>query len=96
MLPPRAISIRSAFGESLFVTPAPDFALSVLELPEPGGPVEVIDGGPQILLCTGGSVRVGGLTLGAGQAVFIRAGCPAVVEGIGGQNATVYRAAVGR
>jgi mannose-6-phosphate isomerase len=93
---PRAISIRSATGESLFVTPAPDFALSMLDRVESGRAVEVIEAGPQILLCTGGSVQVGGLSLGAGQAVFVRAGCPAVVEGIGGQDATVYRAAVGR
>jgi mannose-6-phosphate isomerase len=93
---PQAISIRSASGDSLFVTPAPDFALSVLELAGSGGSVEAIDAGPQILLCTSGAVRVGGLSLGAGQAVFVRAGCPAVVEGIGGENATVYRAAVGR
>jgi mannose-6-phosphate isomerase len=92
---PQAISIRSANAELRFVTPAPDFALSILTLAEAGRPVEVIDAGPQILLCGSGSVRVGGLALGAGQAVFVRAGCPAIVEGISGQDATVYRAAVG-
>jgi mannose-6-phosphate isomerase len=82
-------SLRQKGGERVYPTPAPEFRLSVITV---GGPVELANRGPELLLCMAGKVTVPGTTLRAGQAVFVAAGEPPVtLDGAG----TVYRATVG-
>ncbi|MEP6599022.1 MAG: mannose-6-phosphate isomerase, class I [Actinomycetota bacterium] len=76
-------------GERAFQTPAPDFAVSVLAV---DGSMDVAAGGPQLLLCTSGAVRLtaadeSATTLGPGRAALLAAGHGARLDGA----ATVFR-----
>ena len=82
---------REASGELTYRTPAPEFSLSRLPL----GPVGARRG-PEILLCTAGSVHVScgraSVTLGSGQSAVLAASAPEyLVRG----NGTLFRAQVG-
>lgn len=86
-------------GELVYPTPAPDFALSRLDLAAGAGPVSYPPDGPEVLLCTSGRVRVteGGATeeLGPGGAVWVPARAAGVtLEPVG--ESTVFRTRVGR
>jgi mannose-6-phosphate isomerase len=63
-----------------FAVPVPDFRLTRLEIAEP---TALDDPGPLIVLCTAGRVRVGGVALAPGRAVFVPARTPAGVDGDG-------------
>src|SRR5699024_6658957 len=81
-----------------FPTPAPDFALSRIDL-EPGAePVSYRPVGPEVLLCTSGTVRVGqdstSETLGPGRAAWLPASTP-VVTLESSDGAAVFRTRVG-
>lgn len=81
-----------------FPTPAPDFALSRIDL-EPGAePVSYRPVGPEVLLCTSGTVRVGqdstSETLGPGRAAWLPASTP-VVTLESSDGASVFRTRVG-
>ncbi|MGW6533581.1 mannose-6-phosphate isomerase, class I [Streptomyces venezuelae] len=77
-------------GEQVYDTPIDEFRLSRFVLPEGTAPHDLTAATPQILLCTAGSVRAGGLTLTPGQSAFVPAGEKAEVSGGG----TVFRATV--
>ncbi|MEU5778309.1 mannose-6-phosphate isomerase, class I [Streptomyces venezuelae] len=77
-------------GEEVYDTPIDEFRLSRFVLPEGTAPHDLTAATPQILLCTAGSVRAGGLTLTPGQSAFVPAGEKAEVSGGG----TVFRATV--
>ncbi|MFI7322043.1 mannose-6-phosphate isomerase, class I [Streptomyces venezuelae] len=77
-------------GEEVYDTPIDEFRLSRFVLPEGAAPHDLTAATPQILLCTAGSVRAGGLTLTPGQSAFVPAGETAEVSGDG----TVFRATV--
>jgi mannose-6-phosphate isomerase len=89
----------------LFVyrTPATEFELSRLEWPEGHGgrPVRADHCGPQILLCTAGSVRLANpdgpeLCLHRGQSVWLPATDPAVLVAPAGDGpAQMFRATAG-
>jgi mannose-6-phosphate isomerase len=94
---PRVIDVH----EQVFEVPVPDFELSVLELDaEPDVELDATAPGPQILLCTAGSLHLRaatagsgrGLELGRGHAAFVAAGTPVRVAG----NATAFRASMPR
>jgi mannose-6-phosphate isomerase len=78
--------------ERVYETPAREFRLSTIDLKSRAGGVTRDLFGPEIILVTGGSAKLGDTTVGKGQAVFV----PAYVgkytlEG----DAVVYRATVG-
>ncbi|MFD9909358.1 mannose-6-phosphate isomerase, class I [Streptomyces sp. NPDC059063] len=77
-------------GEEVYETPIDEFRLSRFVLPEGGAPHDLTAGTPQILLCTAGAVRTGGLDLTPGQSAFVPAGEQADVSGSG----TLFRATV--
>ncbi|BBC95641.1 mannose-6-phosphate isomerase, class I [Streptomyces griseofuscus] len=77
-------------GEEVYETPIDEFRLSRYALAEGGAAHDLTRDTPQILLCTGGSVRAGEHELGPGQSVFVPAGEQAVISGAG----TVFRATV--
>lgn len=77
-------------GEEVYETPTDEFRLSRYVLPQDAAPHDLTLATPQILLCTAGSVRVDGSTLGPGQSVFVPAGEKAEVSGPG----TIFRATV--
>ncbi|MGW5299338.1 mannose-6-phosphate isomerase, class I [Rhodococcus aetherivorans] len=87
-------------GEVRYRTPAPEFALSRVDVAAGSGaaPDAVIlpSCGPQILLCTAGvaGVECGGrsLQLSAGQAVWLSASDPAVTVRAAGEPAQLFRA----
>lgn len=90
-------------GELAYPTPAPDFALSRIDLtadagPRPVEPVSYRPDGPEVLLCTSGTVRVteDGTTeeLGPGRAVWLPASAPEVTLA-SSEGATVFRTRVG-
>ncbi|MFD7735283.1 mannose-6-phosphate isomerase, class I [Kitasatospora phosalacinea] len=89
--PHRARTTPVGPGELEFLTPAEEFALSRIEL---GAPVVLDDDGPQILLCTRGTVRLhDGPTLGPGESAYV----PAAAEPLRlAGDATVFRARVPR
>lgn len=62
-------------GEEIYDTPAPEFRLSRIALRR-DTPFSPARRGPEILLCTGGELAVGGLRLASGQAAFVPAGDP--------------------
>ena len=78
--------------ERVYETPAREFRLSVIDLKSRAGDVTRDLAGPEILLVTGGSAKLGDLALGKGQAVFVPA-CLGkyTLDGDG----VVYRATVG-
>ncbi|MEV1045396.1 mannose-6-phosphate isomerase, class I [Streptomyces sp. NPDC049916] len=78
-------------GEELYETPVDEFALSRYTLAAGAGPTELTAPTPQILLCTGGAVQVGELSLNPGESVFVPAGEPVEASGAG----TLFRATVG-
>lgn len=63
-----------------FQVPVPDFALTRIEVDEPTG---LHDDGPCIVLCTSGSVSVGGVPLAPGHAAFVPAGEAVTIAGAG-------------
>ncbi|TCN57127.1 mannose-6-phosphate isomerase type 1 [Rhodococcus sp. SMB37] len=79
-------------------TPAPEFALSRLEL-DAGETVSLAPYGPQILLCTSGSATVecGGesLELGQGRSVWLAASDPKLEIRAGDAAVQVFRARLG-
>ncbi|MDT0437840.1 mannose-6-phosphate isomerase, class I [Streptomyces sp. NPDC005840] len=77
-------------GEEVYATPIDEFRLSRFVLPEGAAAHDLTLGTPQILLCTGGTVRAGEHELTPGQSVFVPAGERAEVSGAG----TVFRATV--
>jgi mannose-6-phosphate isomerase len=83
-------SLETGVEEHLYPTPAPEFRLSRIDV---AGPVGLSGGGPELLLCMDGKVRLSGeLTLHRGEAAFVAAADPPVtLDGSG----TVYRATVG-
>ena len=80
----------SVDGEEVYETPIDEFRLSRHVLPQDAAPHDLTAATPQILLCTAGSVRADGSTLGPGQSVFVPAGEKAEVSGPG----TIFRATV--
>ncbi|MFB7949867.1 mannose-6-phosphate isomerase, class I [Kitasatospora phosalacinea] len=93
--PQRARTAAVGPGELEFLTPAEEFALSRIEL---GAPVVLDDDGPQILLCTRGTVRLHdgptpGPALRPGESAYVPAAAgPLRLAG----DATVFRARVPR
>lgn len=85
-------------GELAYPTPAPDFALSRLDLAPGGATVSYRPDGPEVLLCTAGSVTVteDGETRihGPGQALWVPASAPEVTLS-SADGATVFRTRVG-
>lgn len=85
-------------GELAYPTPAPDFALSRIELAPGAGPLTYRPAGPEVLLCTAGTVRVTerGETVdhGPGTAVWVAASTPEVTLAAP-EGATVFRTRVG-
>jgi mannose-6-phosphate isomerase len=87
-------------GLAAYPTDAREFELSRVDL-VPGAEVRVEHDGPQILLCTGGAVRLTGelgdrLDLGRGGAVWLAATDPAVVITAAGDGpAQLFRATAG-
>jgi mannose-6-phosphate isomerase len=77
-------------GEEVYDTPIDEFRLSRYVLPASSGLHDLTAATPQILLCTAGTVRAGGLELTPGQSAFVPAGEKAEVSGTG----TVFRATV--
>ncbi|WP_225840429.1 mannose-6-phosphate isomerase, class I [Streptomyces sp. NK08204] len=77
-------------GEEVYETPIDEFRLSRYVLPQGGARHDLTRDTPQILLCTAGTVRTGGLELGPGQSVFVPAGERVEVSGSG----TLFRATV--
>ncbi|MFD6419182.1 mannose-6-phosphate isomerase, class I [Streptomyces sp. NPDC060194] len=75
-------------GEELYETPVDEFRLSRFALT--GTAHDLGTTGPQILLCTAGTVRAGELALAAGESVFVPAGEAVTVTGTG----TLFRATV--
>ncbi|WP_031080826.1 mannose-6-phosphate isomerase, class I [Streptomyces sp. NRRL WC-3549] len=80
----------SSTGEELYETPVDEFRLSRYVLPAGADTVDLTAPAPQILLCTAGGPRTGGLTLAPGEAVFVPAGETVEVAGAG----TLFRATV--
>ncbi|MDY7103163.1 MAG: mannose-6-phosphate isomerase, class I [Actinomycetota bacterium] len=94
--PLRPAADGTADGEAVYATPAPEFRLSRLEI---GGDAALTVEGPEIVLCTQGSVSArpgsdgsGGMSLGAGESAFVDAAARAYVLGGSG---VVFRATVG-
>ncbi|MFC4754233.1 mannose-6-phosphate isomerase, class I [Dietzia aurantiaca] len=89
---------RGIPGEVDYPTPEPDFALSRIDLPAGTESVWWRPEGPEVLLCTTGSVRVhdGDSTevLGAGGACWVPASANTVTLS-GAEGATVFRTRVG-
>ena len=90
----RVTVARPSGNEEVFVTPAPDFRLSRIR--PSGGTLPLEARGPEILLCTEGTIQVGSafgkMELSRGQSVFIAAS-----EGtyeLSGQG-LIFRATVG-
>ncbi|MFJ9664676.1 mannose-6-phosphate isomerase, class I [Streptomyces sp. NPDC101219] len=77
-------------GEEVYETPTDEFRLSRYVLPEGGATHDLTLDTAQILLCTAGGVRAGGLDLTPGTSVFVPAGEKAEVTGAG----TLFRATV--
>ncbi|WP_274559197.1 mannose-6-phosphate isomerase, class I [Streptomyces spiramyceticus] len=77
-------------GEELYETPIDEFRLSRYVLAEGAAPRTLPSGTPQILLCTGGRIRAGELTLSPGESAFVPAGESAELSGTG----TLFRATV--
>ncbi|MCX3063909.1 mannose-6-phosphate isomerase, class I [Streptomyces beihaiensis] len=77
-------------GEEVYDTPIDEFRLSRHVLPEGGAAHDLTTNGPQILLCTAGTVQSGPLTLHPGRSVFVPAGEKTEVTGSG----TLFRATV--
>jgi mannose-6-phosphate isomerase len=75
---------------AVYSTPAPDFELSRLTV---AGPVEVTRRGPELLLVTGGPVRVNGHALSRGQSCFLGANDSGAVRFEG--DGVVFRATAG-
>lgn len=80
----------SPSGEELYETPVDEFRLSRFGLSPGAAPVDLTAATPQILLCTAGAAKAGGLGLGPGESVFVPAGEKAEVSGTG----TLFRATV--
>ncbi|MDA5285638.1 mannose-6-phosphate isomerase, class I [Streptomyces sp. Isolate_45] len=79
-----------ADGEEVYETPIDEFRLSRFLLAPGGAPQRLPDATPQILLCTAGAPKAGGLTLAPGESVFVPAGEKVELSGSG----TVFRATV--
>lgn len=94
--PPEILRPERSGPELVFDTPAPEFRMSVLELTGADGPIELPPRGPQILLCTAGTVlahdQAGSVQLTQGRSAYagVRDGT-ATVSGEG----TVFRATAG-
>ncbi|WP_369144558.1 mannose-6-phosphate isomerase, class I [Streptomyces sp. R44] len=80
----------SPSGEEVYETPIDEFRLSRFVRPEGAAPTDVTAATPQILLAVAGSPRAGGVALGPGESVFVPAGEPTELSGVG----TVFRATV--
>jgi len=98
--PHRVVPVRVSEVETDYPTPAPQFRLSRLALPAGARPAELADpGGPQLLVCTSGAVRVTGaageLRLATGQGGLLPAGTGPVRIAADGDPAVVFRARVG-
>lgn len=57
----------------LYSTPAEEFTLRRIQFPDSGLQYEMLDPGPAIAVCTGGTVTAGRIALTAGESVFIPA-----------------------
>ncbi|MET9498532.1 mannose-6-phosphate isomerase, class I [Streptomyces sp. NPDC006552] len=77
-------------GEEVYDTPIDEFRLSRYVRPEGAPAHDLTAGTPQILLCTAGSVRAGGLDLAPGRSAFVPAGEKVEMSGTG----TFFRATV--
>ncbi|MFI7388852.1 mannose-6-phosphate isomerase, class I [Streptomyces sp. NPDC049813] len=77
-------------GEEVYDTPIDEFRLSRYVRAEGAPAHDLTAPTPQILLCTAGSVRAGGLDLAPGRSAFVPAGEKAEVSGTG----TFFRATV--
>ncbi|MFI8948436.1 mannose-6-phosphate isomerase, class I [Streptomyces sp. NPDC053750] len=77
-------------GEEVYDTPIDEFRLSRYVLPEGTAAHDLTLATPQILLCTGGTVRVGPHALTPGGSVFVPAAEKTEVSGSG----TLFRATV--
>ncbi|CAM5508750.1 mannose-6-phosphate isomerase, class I [Streptomyces tanashiensis] len=80
----------SPSGEEVYETPIDEFRLSRFARAEGAAPTDLTAPTPQILLAVAGSPRVGGVTLGPGESVFVPAGEATELTGAG----TVFRATV--
>ncbi|MFJ4887904.1 mannose-6-phosphate isomerase, class I [Streptomyces sp. NPDC088731] len=80
----------SPSGEELYETPVDEFRLSRFDLSPGAAPVDLTRDTPQILLCTGGAPKAGGLDLAPGDSVFVPSGEKTEVSGTG----TLFRATV--
>lgn len=83
--------------EAVYEAPAPELALSRIELPS-GARWSTAVAGPQVLLCVEGAVRLEGpdaaLTLRAGESAFVPASCPAL-SARAERASRLFRATVG-
>jgi len=84
-------------GRWVYRTPAPEFELSRIEWAESDRTEVRLDGGlPRIMVCTGGAVDTGGLTVRCGESVWVPAGDPALVlRVVGDAPAQAFLATVG-
>ncbi|MEU6170086.1 mannose-6-phosphate isomerase, class I [Streptomyces tanashiensis] len=80
----------SPSGEEVYETPIDEFRLSRFARAEGAAPTDLTAPTSQILLAVAGSPRVGGVTLGPGESVFVPAGEATELTGAG----TVFRATV--
>ncbi|MGW8767488.1 mannose-6-phosphate isomerase, class I [Streptomyces sp. NPDC055815] len=80
----------SPSGEEVYETPIDEFRLSRFVRPEGAAPTDVTAATPQILLAVAGRPQAGGVALGPGESVFVPAGEPTELSGVG----TVFRATV--
>ncbi|MGV9745372.1 mannose-6-phosphate isomerase, class I [Rhodococcus zopfii] len=91
-------AVPAGEAEVRYLTPAPEFALSRLE-PEPGAAVTLAPCGPQILLCTSGTVRLdcggAGIDLTPGRSVWISAADPELTVEALTSGTQVFRARLG-
>ncbi len=89
---PLCLVLPGAAGGRAFVTPVPDFALSVIDI---DGPTTLVAEGAEILLCTAGELEVVAgddrAALDRGYAVFVAAGSSCLLTG----NGTIFRATTG-
>lgn len=96
-VPPRPAG-RDIPGEVDYPTPERDFALSRIDLPAGTGPVSWRPDGPEVLLCTSGTVCVDDddvvETLRAGNACWVPASADTVTLSVT-EGATVFRTRVG-
>ena len=72
---PPIVRARGGGDEQIYDTPAPEFRLSRFDL-GPGAAVSPARRGPELLLCTRGTIAAGDLTIPSGEAAWVPADDP--------------------